>query len=99
MDFPTRGYELRDGTMRPGAQRPQRIHLDMGEREKLAFCGAQELADHLEKLRLAVAEAGHADVWVRMIRGVRHDEWAWGHRFPEAYRWAFFGEAPGSRSL
>jgi predicted alpha/beta superfamily hydrolase len=91
MDFPMRGYELRDVVVRAGVQQPQRIYLDMGDREKLDFCGSAELVDHLEELRLTVREAGHTEVLARLIPGARHDERAWGGRFLDAYRWAFSG--------
>lgn len=94
MDFPMRGFELRDVVVRAGAPLPQRIYLDMGERERLDFCGPGELLDHLEELRLVVGEAGHTDVLARRIEGARHDERAWGRRFPEAYLWAFFAVQP-----
>jgi len=94
MDFPMRGYLLRDVLVRAGAHHPQRVYLDMGDREKLEFCGPQELVDHLEELRLTMTEAGHTQLLARVVPGDRHDERAWGRRFPQAYRWAFFGEEP-----
>lgn len=91
LDVPMRGYELRDVVVRAGARYPQRVYLDMGDREKLEFCGPQELVDHLAEMRLTMAEAGHTQVEARVVEGGRHDERAWGSRFPQAYEWAFFG--------
>ncbi len=89
LDAPMRGYELRDAVVAAGARPTQHIYLDMGDRERLDFCGRQVLLDHLEELRLTVQEAGHRHVLARVIAGARHDERAWGTRFLEAYQWAF----------
>jgi enterochelin esterase-like enzyme len=94
MDFPMRGYALRDFIIRAG-RTDQRFYLDMGDREKLDFCGPPELVDHLEELRLMLREAGHTEVLTRLIPGGRHDERAWSYRFLDAYLWAFFGVEPG----
>lgn len=93
MDFPMRGFEMRDFIVRAGAT-GQRMYIDMGDRETLDFCGPRDLVDHLEELRLMLREAGHEDFQARLIPGGRHDERAWSHRFPEAYLWAFFGVDP-----
>ena len=95
MDFPMRGYLLRDEIVRAGAREPQRIYADMGDREVLDFCGSRELQDHLEEVRLTLEEAGHTDVLTRLVTGDRHDERAWARRFPPAYLWVFDGRSPG----
>jgi predicted alpha/beta superfamily hydrolase len=92
MDFPMRGFEMRDYILRAG-RTGQRFYLDMGDREKLDFCGPADLVDHLEELRLMLDEAGHTQVVSRVIAGGRHDETSWSHRFLDAYLWAFF-DAP-----
>ena len=89
LDTPMRGFELRDAVVAAGARPAQRIYLDMGDRERVDFCGSQVLLDHLEELRLTVQEAGHRQVLARVVPGARHDERAWGARFLDAYRWAF----------
>ena len=89
LDAPMRGYELRDAVVRAGARPAQRIYLDMGDRERVDFCGSRELLDHLEELQLMLREAGHRQMLARVVPGARHDERAWGARFLEAYRWAF----------
>jgi len=89
LDAPMRGYELRGAVVAAGARPAQRIYLDMGDRERVDFCGGQVLLDHLEELRLTVLEAGHTQVRARVIPGARHDERAWGARFLDAYQWAF----------
>jgi enterochelin esterase-like enzyme len=93
MDFAMRGFELRDYIVRAGPT-GQRFYLDMGDREKLDFCGPAELVDHLEELRLMLGEAGHTDVLARLIAGGRHDERSWSSRFLDAYLWAFFDQPP-----
>ena len=89
MDFPMRGYELRDYIVRAG-NTDQRFYLDMGDREKLEFCGPADLVDHLDELRRMLQEAGHQHVVSRLIEGGRHDERSWSKRFRDAYLWAFF---------
>lgn len=91
MDFPMRGYVLRDEIVRAGVSQPQRIYADMGDREVLDFCGPRELQDHLEEVRLTLQQAGHSQVRTRLAAGDRHDERAWARRFPGAYLWAFDG--------
>ncbi len=91
MDFPMRGYVLRDEIVRAGVSQPQRIYADMGDREVLDFCGPRELQDHLEEVRLTLQQAGHSQVRTRVAAGDRHDERAWARRFPGAYLWAFDG--------
>ncbi len=95
MDFPMRGYLLRDVIVQAGAAQPQRIYADMGDRERLDFCGSTALVEHLEEVRLTLAEAGHEQVLTRLIPGDRHDERAWARRFPGAYLWVFDGVVPG----
>ncbi len=90
MDFPMRGFEVRD-IVAKGVQADQRIYLDMGDRERLEFCGPAELSDHLEELRLTLQ--GRAEILTRLCQGA-HDERAWSKRFPQAYRWAFDGVLP-----
>lgn len=92
MDFPMRGYEVRDYIIRAG-RTGQRFYLDMGDREKLEFCGPAELVDHLEELRLMLKEAGHTQVAARVIPGGRHDERSWSRRFLDAYLWTYFDVA------
>lgn len=89
MDFPMRGYEMRDYIIQTGPT-DQRFYLDMGDREKLEFCGPAELAGHLDELRLMLDEAGQRHVVSRLIAGGRHDERSWSRRFLDAYLWAFF---------
>lgn len=91
MDFPMRGYVLRDEIVRAGVSQPQRIYADMGDREVLDFCGPRELQDHLEEVRLTLQQAGHSQVRTRVAAGDRHDERSWARRFPGAYLWAFDG--------
>lgn len=95
MDFPMRGYLLRDLIVRTGVTDPQRIYADMGDREVLDFCGSAQLVDHLEEVRLTLEEAGHTDLRTRIVAGDRHDERAWARRFPAAYLWVFDGLEPG----
>ena len=73
MDFPMRGYVLRDEIVRAGVSQPQRIYADMGDREVLDFCGPRELQDHLEEVRLTLEQAGHSQVRTRLAAGYRHD--------------------------
>lgn len=87
MDFPMRGYEVRD-TVAKGLRPDQRVYLDMGDRERLEFCGPGDLVDHLEELRLTLD--GRVDLLARLAPG-RHDERSWAERFPQAYLWAFDG--------
>lgn len=87
MDFPMRGFEVRDDVAK-GVWRDQRIYLDMGDRERLEFCGPAELVDHLEELRLMLD--GRVDLLARVTPG-RHDERSWSARFPDAYLWTFEG--------
>lgn len=89
MDFPMRGFEMRDFIIRAG-RTDQRFYIDMGDREKLDFCGPADLVDHLEELRLMLREAGHTQVAARVVAGGRHDERSWSRRFLDAYLWAFF---------
>ena len=91
MDFPMRGYVLRDEIVRAGVSQPQRIYADMGDREVLDFCGPRDLQDHLEEVRLTLEQAGHSQVRTRVAAGDRHDERSWARRFPGAYLWAFDG--------
>lgn len=90
MDFPMRGFEVRD-LVAKGVRPDQRIYLDMGDRERLEFCGPADLTDHLSELRLLLE--GRAEILTRLCRG-GHDERAWSGRFPQAYRWAFDGVLP-----
>lgn len=90
MDFPMRGFEVRDAVAR-GVRPDQRVYLDMGDRERLEFCGPSQLGDHLEELRLLLE--GRVQMLARLCSG-GHDERAWSRRFPEAYRWAFDGVLP-----
>ena len=89
MDFPMRGYLLRDEIVRAGAAQPMRIYADMGDREVLDFCGSRELQDHLDEVRLTLEQAGHTQLRSRVVPGDRHDERAWARRFPGAYLWVF----------
>lgn len=93
MDFPMRGFEVRD-LVAKGVRPDQRIYLDMGDRERLEFCGPADLIDHLAELRLLLE--GRAEILTRLCRG-GHDERAWSARFPQAYRWAFDGVLPEER--
>jgi hypothetical protein len=96
MDDPMRGYLLRDRIVSARAVPAQRYYLDMGDREKLDFVrDPQILVDHLEQLHQTLLTAGHQEVLARVIPGGRHDERAWGRRFPEAYLWAFHAVQPG----
>lgn len=90
MDFPMRGFEVRDEVAK-GVRSDQRIYMDMGDRERLEFCGPTDLVDHLEELRLMVD--GRAEVFTQLAAGA-HDERAWSKRFPQAYLWAFDGVMP-----
>lgn len=86
MDFPMRGFEVRD-LVAKGVRADQRIYLDMGDREKLEFCGPAQLIDHLAELELMLD--GRAQVLARIAEGGRHDERSWAKRFESAYLWAF----------
>ena len=87
MDFPMRGFAVRDAVAK-GLRADQRVYVDMGDRERLEFCGPAELVDHLEELRLTLN--GRAELFSR-VTGGHHDERSWAARFPQAYLWAFDG--------
>jgi hypothetical protein len=74
-----------------GVRADQRIYLDMGDRERLEFCGPEDLVDHLEELRLTLQD--RVGLLARVVPG-RHDERSWSGRFPQAYLWAFDGVDP-----
>lgn len=95
MDYPMRGWEIRDFIVRAGAQLPQRFFLEMGDRETVEFAGPRQLADHLEEVRLTLLEAGHDEVLARLVPRGRHDERHWAKQFPAAFLWAFYGVEPG----
>lgn len=97
MDFPMRGFQLRELIAAAGSALPQRFYLDMGDRERLDFTKhPEELVNHLARLRETLEAAGHSDVLTRVVPGGRHDERAWARRFPQAYLWSFFGVEPVS---
>jgi enterochelin esterase-like enzyme len=94
MDFPMRGQGVREAIRDAAVLHRQRHYLDMGDREKLEFCGPADLVQHLYELRDDVAQ-GRGGLLARVIEGDRHEERAWARRFPQAYLWAFFGVPPG----
>lgn len=94
LDFPLRGWELRDYIVQTGARLPQRFFLEMGDRERIDFANSRELVDHFEEVQLMLQRAGHSDVFARIIPRGRHDERHWANQFPGAFLWAFYGVEP-----
>lgn len=94
MDFPLRGWEVRDYIVRAGAQHPARFYLEMGDREQVEFANSRMLVEHLEEVRMTLVEAGHTEIFARVIPRGRHDEKHWAKQFPAAYLWAFHGVEP-----
>jgi enterochelin esterase-like enzyme len=93
LDEPMRGGALRDHLVRTGFAPGTWVSLDMGDAEDLGYI---DLPDRLVEDLEATAAACRAAVRpperlvARIVRGAGHDEVAWGARFADVLRWAFF---------
>jgi len=94
LDFPMRGWELREQIRHMGAPMPQRFFIEMGDRERLDYASSAQLVEHLEQVHLTLADAGHSEVFARVIPRGRHDERWWAKQFPGAFLWTFYGVQP-----
>lgn len=94
LDFPLRGDELREYIVRAGADLPQRFYLEMGDRERIDFANARQLVDHFDEVTMMLEQAGHREVFARIIPGGRHDERHWAKQFPGAFLWTFYRVEP-----
>lgn len=90
LDHPMRGDVLREFLVASGAPLPQRIWIDMGDSEELAYVRSpDELVAALWQVRDALSAAGHTAISAKVIEGGAHNERSWAARFEQAYRWAF----------
>ena len=95
LDHPMRGDVLLNHIAAAGAPHPQRIWIDMGDREELAYVESpQDLVGTMWRVRDALAAAGHREVAARVVVGGDHSERSWAARFEQAYRWTFDGVEP-----
>jgi predicted alpha/beta superfamily hydrolase len=79
-----------------GAPQHQRIWIDMGDEEELAYIESPEqLVANLWEVAEVLGAMGHRDVAAHVIAGGDHTEHSWAARFEQAYRWVFDGVAPG----
>ena len=92
---PMRDSGLRDYLLAAGAAYPQRIWIDMGDNEELAYIESpQQLVDNMWQVRDVLTMMGHRDVAAHVVAGGDHTERSWAARFERAYRWAFDGVEP-----
>lgn len=92
---PMRESGFREYLLAAGAPHHQRIWIDMGDDEELAYIESpQELVDSMWHVRDLLVQMGHTDVAAHVIEGGDHSERSWSARFEQAYRWAFDGVEP-----
>ena len=85
----------REHLLAAGAPQHQRIWIDMGDNEELAYIESpQELVESMWQVRDVLVEMGHRDIAAHVIAGGDHSERSWSARFEQAYRWAFDGVEP-----
>lgn len=78
-----------------GAPQPQRMWLDMGDMEELAYIESpDQLVANLWEVVGVLRSAGHRDLAAHVIPGADHTERSWAARFEAAYRWVFDDVAP-----
>jgi enterochelin esterase-like enzyme len=92
---PMRQSGLLDTLRAAGAPQHQRIWIDMGDDEELAYIESpDQLVANLREVAEVLAGMGHRDVAAHVIAGGDHTERSWAARFEQAYRWVFDGVAP-----
>lgn len=94
LDFPMEGWRVREAIAQQGARLPQRFFLEMGSKERLDYATSAQLVAHLEEVTGTLSQAGHSEVFARVIPNGRHDERWWAKQFTGAFLWTFHGVDP-----